>query len=97
MGNANGQYFAHLHFEMREFITPFIGPGYRDDTRGWIDPSDFIASIAVRRTTISAGHRCKESLQGAAVSKPPKLIGRRSGERRSLKAAGVSAAAGITR
>jgi hypothetical protein len=43
VGNANGQYFAHLHFEMREFITPFIGPGYRKDTRGWINPSDFIA------------------------------------------------------
>ena len=37
------QYFAHLHFEMREFITPFIGPGYRQDTRGWINPSEFIA------------------------------------------------------
>ena len=42
VGNANGQYFAHLHFEMREFTTPFIGPGYRKDTRGWIDPSGFI-------------------------------------------------------
>ena len=43
VGNANGQYFAHLHFEMREFVTPFIGPGYRQDTRGWINPSEFIA------------------------------------------------------
>ncbi len=44
VGTANGKYWAHLHFEMREFTTPFIGPGYRDDTRGWIDPSAFIAS-----------------------------------------------------
>jgi len=44
VGTANGRYWAHLHFEMREFTTPFIGPGYRDDTRGWIDPSAFIAS-----------------------------------------------------
>jgi murein DD-endopeptidase MepM/ murein hydrolase activator NlpD len=29
VGTGDGQYFAHLHFEMREFITPFIGPGYR--------------------------------------------------------------------
>jgi murein DD-endopeptidase MepM/ murein hydrolase activator NlpD len=44
VGTANGRYWAHLHFEMREFTTPFVGPGYRDDTRGWIDPSAFIAS-----------------------------------------------------
>jgi hypothetical protein len=42
VGTANGRYFAHLHFEMREFLTPFIGPGYREDTRGWINPSKFI-------------------------------------------------------
>jgi len=44
IGTAGGRYWAHLHFEMREFTTPFIGPGYREDTRGWIDPSAFIAS-----------------------------------------------------
>jgi hypothetical protein len=42
VGTANGRYFAHLHFETREFLTPFIGPGYRDDTRGWINPTKFI-------------------------------------------------------
>lgn len=42
VGNADGRYLAHLHFEMREFITPFVGPGYRDDTRGWINPGEFI-------------------------------------------------------
>ncbi|HWY39836.1 MAG TPA: M23 family metallopeptidase [Chthoniobacterales bacterium] len=42
VGTANGRYFAHLHFEMREFITPFIGPGYREDTRGWINPTKFV-------------------------------------------------------
>jgi hypothetical protein len=42
VGTAGGRYFAHLHFEMREFITPFIGPGYREDTHGWLDPSAFI-------------------------------------------------------
>jgi hypothetical protein len=42
VGTANGRYLAHLHFEMREFTTPFIGPGYREDTRGWLDPSAFI-------------------------------------------------------
>ena len=42
VGTAHGRYFAHLHFEMREFTTPFVGPGYREDTRGWLDPSAFI-------------------------------------------------------
>jgi murein DD-endopeptidase MepM/ murein hydrolase activator NlpD len=42
VGTANGRYFAHLHFEMREFDTPFIGPGYGNDTRGWLDPTTFI-------------------------------------------------------
>ena len=42
VGSANGRYVAHLHFEMREFITPFIGPGYRTDTRGWLNPTAFI-------------------------------------------------------
>ena len=42
VGTAQGRYWAHLHFEMREFITPYIGPGYRQDTRGWLDPSAFI-------------------------------------------------------
>jgi hypothetical protein len=42
VGTANGRYFAHLHLEMREFLTPFIGPGYREDTRGWMNPTKFI-------------------------------------------------------
>jgi murein DD-endopeptidase MepM/ murein hydrolase activator NlpD len=42
IGTAGGRYLAHLHFEMREFVTPFVGPGYRQDTRGWINPSEFI-------------------------------------------------------
>jgi murein DD-endopeptidase MepM/ murein hydrolase activator NlpD len=44
IGAADGRYWAHLHFEMREFQTPFIGLGYREDTRGWINPSAFIAA-----------------------------------------------------
>ena len=40
-------YYAHLHFEMR---TPesrawgAVGPGYSDNKKGWIDPSEFIDS-----------------------------------------------------
>ena len=42
VGTGGGKYLAHLHFEMREFTTPFIGAGYRKDTRGWLNPSAFI-------------------------------------------------------
>ena len=42
VGTGDDRYVAHLHFEMREFITPFIGPGYRADTRDWLDPTAFI-------------------------------------------------------
>lgn len=42
VGTGGGRYFAHLHFEMREFITPFIGAGYRENTDGWLNPSEFI-------------------------------------------------------
>ena len=42
VGTGAGKYLAHLHFEMREFVTPFLGAGYRKDTRGWLDPSAFV-------------------------------------------------------
>ena len=43
VGTAGGPYFAQLHFEMRELITPFVGPGYRENTAGWLNPTEFIA------------------------------------------------------
>lgn len=42
VGTGGGKYLAHLHFEMREFITPFLGAGYGKETRGWLDPSAFL-------------------------------------------------------
>ncbi len=42
VGTGGGKYWAHLHFELREFVTPFIGAGYRKETRGWLDPSAFL-------------------------------------------------------
>ena len=42
VGTGGGRYLAHLHFELREFITPFIGAGYRQDTRGWLNPEEFL-------------------------------------------------------
>ena len=45
VGNANGRYACHLHFELRLPNCPFWtapGPGYSADTTGWTDPSNFI-------------------------------------------------------
>ena len=45
VGNANGRYPCHLHFEIRWNACPFwskTGPGYSDERNGWIDPSEFI-------------------------------------------------------
>jgi murein DD-endopeptidase MepM/ murein hydrolase activator NlpD len=45
VGNANGRYLCHLHFELRLRRCPMwdqAGPGYALDRDGWTDPSDFI-------------------------------------------------------
>ena len=45
IGNANGRYKCHLHFEMKWSESSMwndVGPGYSDQYHGWIDPSEFI-------------------------------------------------------
>lgn len=45
IGNADGRYLCHLHFELRSSDCPIgiqAGAGYADDRNGWIDPSEFI-------------------------------------------------------
>jgi len=42
IGNADGQYLAHLHFEIRDDLTLPIGPGYADITKGYLNPTKFI-------------------------------------------------------
>ncbi len=42
IGNADGQYFAHLHFEIRDDVELSIGGGYSRDTKGYLDPTQFI-------------------------------------------------------
>lgn len=48
VGNANGRYKCHLHFEVRWSECPLwndVGPGYSDSTHGWVDPSEFIERL----------------------------------------------------
>lgn len=42
IGNAEGIYLAHLHFEIRDSIGMPIGPGYSSVTAGYLDPTKFI-------------------------------------------------------
>lgn len=45
IGNANGRYLCHLHFELRTADCPLWnqpGSGYGDNKKGWLDPSEFI-------------------------------------------------------
>ena len=45
VGNAEGKYLCHLHFELREENSPMwnqAGAGYSSENKGWLDPSDFI-------------------------------------------------------
>lgn len=52
VGTAGGRYLAHLHFEMRTLVTPFIGPGYRESPpANWLAGEDVIRGHLVREET----------------------------------------------
>lgn len=42
IGTADGYYHAHLHFEIRDDLSLPIGPGYSNNTEGYLDPTEFI-------------------------------------------------------
>jgi|SRR5690606_31953991 len=42
IGTADGQYLAHLHFEIREKVGMPIGNGYSENRLGYVNPSKFI-------------------------------------------------------
>ena len=42
MGNADGVYWAHLHWEVRQGPGLGLGGGYADRLDGWLDPSQFV-------------------------------------------------------
>lgn len=63
IGTAEGRYLAHLHLELREFVTTHIGAGYRvEDLRGWLSPSQFIEQHrGASDDDLSAEFRAKKS------------------------------------
>lgn len=47
VGNADGKYLCHLHLEIRDEACPMwhqVGVGYSGETKGWLEPSEFINS-----------------------------------------------------
>ena len=44
LGNADGVYAAHLHWEIRRAPGLGLGGAYADDLTPWFAPSDFIAT-----------------------------------------------------
>jgi len=45
VGNVNGMYKAHLHWELRQTVGLGIGPGFDSMNRdGWLEPSAFLAA-----------------------------------------------------
>ena len=44
IGDADGIYIAHLHFEIRAAAGMPVGPGYARRSHGYLDPTAFIAS-----------------------------------------------------
>jgi murein DD-endopeptidase MepM/ murein hydrolase activator NlpD len=42
IGNCDGMYYAHLHFELRRLVDKPLGGGYSADTAGFYDATAFI-------------------------------------------------------
>ena len=42
IGNNDGRERAHLHFEIRSRVGMPVGPGYSEDTSGYLNPTPFI-------------------------------------------------------
>ncbi len=49
IGNCNGHYYAHLHFEIRRLVDMDLGGGYAADTTGFYDPTAFIKKHRPRK------------------------------------------------
>jgi murein DD-endopeptidase MepM/ murein hydrolase activator NlpD len=42
MGNADGVYYAHLHWEVRQTVGLGLGGGYGERRDGWMNPTEFV-------------------------------------------------------
>ena len=42
IGDYNGKYLAHLHFELRDSMDMPIGGGYSSEENGYLNPTEFI-------------------------------------------------------
>ena len=51
VGNANGTYQAHLHWEVRQTVGMGVGPGFQAGASGWLGPSEFISAHRGTRAT----------------------------------------------
>ncbi len=48
IGTAHGKYKAHLHLEIRDVVGMEIGGGYSENTKGYLDPTQFILGFRKR-------------------------------------------------
>ncbi|HUB68769.1 MAG TPA: M23 family metallopeptidase [Candidatus Methylacidiphilales bacterium] len=44
VGNVNGLYLAHLHWEVRQTVGLGLGAGFNSRSDGWLNPSDFLVA-----------------------------------------------------
>ncbi len=61
VGNANGIYQAHLHWEVRQMVGMGLGPGFQAGASGWLGPNEFISA--------HRGDRAKQPLLPKVLSK----------------------------
>jgi murein DD-endopeptidase MepM/ murein hydrolase activator NlpD len=65
VGNVNGTYLAHLHWEIRQTVGLGLGAGFNTRSDGWLSPGDFLAG--------HRGDRSKEPLEAKPLS-PAELL-----------------------
>lgn len=52
VGNANGTYQAHLHWEVRQTVGLGVGPGFNAKRDGWLEPSQFLQAHRGDRSSL---------------------------------------------